>query len=489
MQRNNDDMSIEPKATRKTLASDAEAIFRRGVAAVQPRRLIERAVQFSSDAAHDVNLLLGTEWLKLDDYQRFVVVGAGKASGAMAAALVELLQPRLSLGQELLGWVNVPDDCQDLAGPVRIHRSRPAGSNLPTDRVVAGTREIVALVDSLTPSDLCFCLVSGGGSALLAWPVEGVSLMDKRQASQLLAARGATIQQLNRFRRQLSQVKGGRLVTRQQAGKFISLILSDVLGDPLELIASGPTVIDPTNTPESARAVLSELGIAWNDLPASIRRHLQPVEPDDIPQPAGRPVVNLLVGSLEIAVAAAAEEARARGYEATTEIQARTEVTAFEEGQRLADWIVGCGQTGEPSQPKNGQSTCLISGGEPVVKLCADPGLGGRNQELVLSGLARLLAAETESVSLPSDFCLLSAGTDGEDGTTTAAGARIDGDFITHCRDLRLDPTPYLQGNDSYRFFAHAGGLVLTGPTGTNVGDLRVVLRGGQGTKGENQLN
>lgn len=475
-------------------ALDAAAIFRQGVAAVQPRHLIERAVRCERD-----RLLVGGESLELADYQRIVVVGAGKASGAMAAALVEQLQPRLGSGQVLTGWVNVPDDCQEQAGPIRIHHSRPAGSNLPTERVVSGTQEIVALVDSLTPRDLCFCLISGGGSALLAWPVAGISLADKREASQLLASRGATIQQLNRFRRQLSRVKGGRLVARQQAGKFISLILSDVLADPLELIASGPTVSDPMNRPDSARAVLQELGIGWGELPASVSQWLldadtagrgSQAESDSQSPRRGRPVRNLLVGSLGIAVEAAAAEARRRGYEVTTEIQQQPDVTAIAEGRRLANWILASQPAPESNLPSGGgRATCLISGGEPIVKLCAVPGSGGRNQELVLAGLAELLAAPPGLAGQLTDFCLLSAGTDGEDGTTTAAGARIDGDFIRHCRDLRLDPTPYLQANDSYRFFTEAGGLLLTGPTGTNVGDLRIALQAGRPASGENQLN
>ncbi|MFN6110091.1 MAG: glycerate kinase [Planctomycetota bacterium] len=487
-------MSADPQTGRSRLALDAEAIFRAGVAAVQPQRLIERAFKFEQ-----AWLLVGDEPLRLGDYRRIVIVGAGKASGAMATALVEQLQPRLGQAQELVGWVNVPDDCRATAGPVRIHRSRPAGSNLPTERVVAGTREIVALVDSLTPRDLCFCLISGGGSALLAWPVDGISLADKCESSRLLAARGATIQQLNRFRRQLSQVKGGRLVARQQAGKFISLILSDVLGDPLELIASGPTVSDPANTPDSARVVLEELGLDWSEFPASIGQWLRRATPggkaahgnfDGASHAPSRAVRNLLVGSLALAVEAAAAEARTRGYQVTTEIQQRPEVTALEEGGRLANWILDSGlELGAGPAKENGRASCLISGGEPIVRLCSQPGLGGRNQELVLAGLAELLAAAPGSAGWLNDFCLLSAGTDGEDGTTTVAGARIDGDFIRHCRELRLDPTPYLATNNSHQFFSEAGGLLLTGPTGTNVGDLRIVIRSGGQLTGENQLN
>lgn len=452
------------------LSADARAIFERGVAAVQPAALIARHVAIAAG-----ELRVGPARLALETIERVVVVGAGKASGAMAAALVARLQPVLQPAQQLVGWVNVPDDCRDEAGPVRLHRSRPAGSNLPTERVLDGTREIVGLVESLGPKDLCFCLISGGGSALLALPVEGISLENKRATSALLSSRGASIQQLNRVRRQLSQVKGGGLIARRRAGEFVSLILSDVLGDPLELIASGPTVADPANTPASALAALEELGIDLTELPAGVQRHLRGAElsgatSQPLPGVVARPPVNLLVGNLTAAVEAAAEEARSRGYEVVTELQVLPSVTAEEEGERLAAWLVDR-RPGE-------RPVCLVSGGEPTVRLCPQPGLGGRNQQLVLAGLKAMLGEEQRSQisdSLP-DFCLLSAGTDGEDGNTTAAGATVDGEFIRRCRKLRLDPTPYLQANDAYRFFLEQGGLVSTGPTGTNVGDLRILL-------------
>lgn len=462
--------SVHPYHRSSRLNADARAIFDRGVAAVQPKALISRHVTVLAD-----ELLAGPLRLSLAEIERVVVIGAGKASGAMAAALVARLQPALKPGQQLLGWINVPDDCSDEAGPVRLHHSRPAGSNLPTERVVAGTRAIVSLVESLGPKDICFCLISGGGSALLALPDEGISLEEKRATSALLSARGASIQQLNRVRRQLSQVKGGGLVARRRAGEFISLILSDVLGDPLELIASGPTVSDPANTPESALAVFTELGIGLDELPPSVKAHLlrsseSRAAREQLLQQTASPAVNVLVGNLPAAINAAAEEARARGYEVLTELQQSPSVTADAEGVRLAEWILRQGASGRP--------VCLISGGEPIVRLCPRPGLGGRNQQLALAGTKTLLESgpnRQTSDSMP-DFSLLSAGTDGEDGNTTAAGAIIDGEFIRRCRNLRLDPTPYLEANDANRFFTEQGGLLSTGPTGTNVGDLRILL-------------
>ena len=164
--------------SKSELAADAAAIFQSGVEAVQPAALIARNLRIDGG-----NLLIGGESLAIAGLRRVVVIGAGKASGAMAAAVVDLLQPKLASSQQLVGWVNVPDDCRDDAGPVRLFHSRPAGSNLPTDRVIEGTRRIVALVESLRDGDLCICLISGGGSALLAWPIEGISLEEKRATS------------------------------------------------------------------------------------------------------------------------------------------------------------------------------------------------------------------------------------------------------------------------------------------------------------------
>lgn len=470
--------------SKSELAADAAAIFQSGVEAVQPAALIARNLRIDGG-----NLLIGGESLAIAGLRRVVVIGAGKASGAMAAAVVDLLQPKLASSQQLVGWVNVPDDCRDEAGPVRLFHSRPAGSNLPTDRVIEGTRRIVALVESLRDGDLCICLISGGGSALLAWPLEGISLEEKRATSQFLSARGASIQQLNRVRRQLSQVKGGRLLNRYRGGRFISLILSDVLGDPLELIASGPTVHDPQDTRQSALAVFDELEIDLNEIPRSVRELLSgtegPFDKDPAPMSpsisADAPAaVNLLVGSLRTAVEAAVIEAKARGYRIATEIQTRASVRAEDEGRRLAehclDWSLPRGQA--EAEPTGARGLCLISGGEPVVQLGPHPGQGGRNQQLVLSALEFLAGrlGNGQTAGKFPDFCLLSAGTDGEDGNTTVAGAIIDGEFIARCLALRLDPTPYLGGNDAYHFFETHGGLVRTGPTGTNVGDLRILL-------------
>lgn len=477
------------------LAADAAAIFQSGVAAVQPAALIARHLRIERG-----QVLIGGESLALAGLRRIVVVGAGKASGAMAAAVVNLIQPQLDPSQRLLGWVNVPDNCQDEAGPVRLFHSRPAGSNLPTERVVEGTRQIVALVESLDRDDLCLCLISGGGSALLAWPIDGVSLEEKRATSQLLSARGASIQQLNRVRRQLSQVKGGRLVARKRAGRFISLILSDVLGDPMELIASGPTVFDPQDTRQSARRVFDELGIDLAVLPQSVRDQLcskearagiapECLDRPTVNAPAAPSAVNLLIGSLSVAIEAAAKEARARGYRVSTEIQRLPSVSAEDEGRRLAAYCLSPeAKVDEPRElQKDRGGHCLISGGEPIVQLCPHPGQGGRNQQLALAALESLTERlkNRQLAGKSPDFCLLSAGTDGEDGNTTAAGAIIDGEFIARCLSLRLDPTPYLAGNDAFHFFESHGGVVWTGPTGTNVGDLRIILahEAGSGSK------
>ena len=219
------------------LRTDAERIWRAGVAAVQPARLIREHVRVDGDVLH-----VGDEAIDLRHVGRIAIVGAGKAAGAMAVALEDVLGPRLLADKNVTGWVNVPDDCVVPTARVHLHAGRPAGVNEPRPEGVEGTRRILELVGSLGPADLCICVLAGGGSALLPAPVPEISLDDKIRVTRLLSAAGANIEQLNTVRRQLSLIKGGGLARACRAGRLITLIISDVLGDPLDAIASGPTV-------------------------------------------------------------------------------------------------------------------------------------------------------------------------------------------------------------------------------------------------------
>ena len=232
------------------LRRDALRIWQAGVDAVRSDRLVRQHLRVEGRT-----LVIGVDRLDLDRIGRIAVVGAGKAGAGMAAAVEEVLGPGLLEQKQVTGWVNVPEDCVRLLARIHLHGARPPGVNEPTAAGVQGAEEILRIVESLGPDDLCLCLLSGGGSALLPAPVEGITLDDKLAVTRHLSAAGANIQELNTVRKQLSRIKGGGLARACRAGRLVSLIISDVLGDPLDVIASGPTVPD-TSTPEAALEVL-----------------------------------------------------------------------------------------------------------------------------------------------------------------------------------------------------------------------------------------
>ncbi len=455
------------------LSADAQCIWWAGVRAVDPARLVPEHVSIDGDL-----LRVEDEIIDLRTVRRVAIVGAGKASGAMAVALEQVLGPHVLAEKNFIGWVNVPGDCLVHTSRAHLHAARPAGVNEPRSEGVAGTRQILELVTSLGPDDLCFCVLSGGGSALLPAPVPGIKLDDKIRLTQLMSAAGANIEQLNAVRRPLSLVKGGGLARACRAGRLISLILSDVLGDPLEAIASGPTVFGKTS-PNEALQVLADLQLVGEpDLAAIVhwlrqtvdREGEAPAEPctGNAAVLAGASssqlshVTNIVIGNNAVAVDAAGWEAERLGYSHAMIAASRAEGLAEEVGEHLAAMAIRMRDKPGPD--------CLISGGEPTVNL-VDPnvrGLGGRNQQLALAALAKLGACNR--------IALLSGGTDGEDGPTDAAGAVVNAKVVACAEQLGLDTRDYLRRNDAYRFFEATGGLFKTGPTHTNVCDLRVVL-------------
>jgi glycerate 2-kinase len=450
------------------LRADALAIWQAAVEAVRSDRLVCQNVRVEGDW-----LVIGNEQLALASIGRIAVVGAGKAGAGMAAGLEAALGPRVLAEKDVSGWINVPDD---VAGTLRVpttihlHAARPAGLNEPTEAGVYGAQQILRIVQSLGPADLCLCLISGGGSALLPAPVPGVSLEEKQAVTRLLSAGGANIQELNTVRKQLSRIKGGRLARACRAGRLNALIISDVLGDPLDVIASGPTVPD-SSTPQEALAILERyLGGDESLAPAALaylRRQTSRGSLRD-PQPPVR-VTNLIIGNNALAVDAAGIEAERRGYSHAMHAATSLEGPAEEIGQHLASMAV---------RMLNGPGPdCLITGGEPTVKLAPPElrGKGGRNQQLVLAAAIELSSLPL-SLSPTLPLCLLSGGTDGEDGPTDAAGAILDADTFARLREQNLDPADYLRRNDAYHFFERTGGLIKTGPTHTNVCDVRVVV-------------
>ncbi len=343
------------------LRRDAVQIWKAGVAAVRSDRLVEEAIRIDGGT-----LWVGDEPVDLARVGRIAVVGAGKAGAGMAAGLERALGPQWLAAKQVSGWINVPADCARPLERIHLHPARPAGVNEPTEAGVAGAREILRLVESLSADDLCFVLISGGGSALLPAPVEGVTLADKLAVTRHLSAAGAPITDLNTVRKQLSRIKGGGLARACRAGRLFALIISDVLGDPLDVIASGPTVPDRT-APQDALDVLERYG-GRGALPASIFDYLQQ-RPAAAPAEPKCHVTQLVIGNNALAVDAAGIEAERLGYSHAMLAQAAPEGAAEEVGRSLA--ALGLGMLAGPGPD------CFISGGEPVVKL-APPSAGAK---------------------------------------------------------------------------------------------------------------
>lgn len=398
----------------------------------------------------------------LDGAGRILVVGAGKAGGRMAAGLETVLQ----VERNVVGLVNIPEGTPQSTTRIHLHPARAAGSNHPTAAGVAGTEEMLALLASAGPNDVAFCLLSGGGSALLPAPAEGISLEDKQAITKLLHASGATIDEMNAVRKHLSRVKGGRLAEAFRGRYLLSLIISDVVGDPLDVIASGPTAPDPT-TFADALAVIDKFDLRGRT-PGAVLHYLERGTRGEIPEtPKALPenTVNAIVASNARSLDAAKRKAIAHGYYVV-------DLGPFVEGETkdvaiaVAGIVRSIRSRGEPAKPP----ACILLGGETTVALGANPGKGGRNQEFVLAMLDKLGKNGMTGVTV------LSAGTDGEDGPTDAAGAVATRESITAARSLGLSTATHLARHDAYAYFAATDGLIRTGLTGTNVMDVRIVL-------------
>jgi hydroxypyruvate reductase/glycerate 2-kinase len=324
---------------------------------------------------------------------------------------------------------------------------------------------MLALLASAGPEDVAICLLSGGGSALLPAPAVGITLDDKQTVTKLLHACGATIREMNAVRKHLSRVKGGRLAQAFRGKWLVTLIISDVVGDPLDVIASGPTAPDPT-TFVDAVAVLDNYGLT-DRVPVAVLEHLRAGMRGEIPEtPKTLPptVSNVVIGSNATALTAARRDAESRGYRVL-------DLGPFVEGETkevavvLAGIVRSIRERGKPVAPP----VCVLVGGETTVTLGPSPGKGGRNQDFVLA-LADKLGDDGMT-----GVCVLSGGTDGEDGPTDAAGAVATAETRARATALGFDPADHLRRHDAYPLFDAVGGLVRTGLTGTNVMDVRVI--------------
>ncbi len=389
------------------------------------------------------------------------VFGGGKAGRIMAEAVEAALADQLD---RLQGIVNVPAEFDGELARLSLRAGRPVGSNHPTVEGVRATEAQLELVERVRPGDLALCLFSGGGSALLPAPVEGVSLHDKQHVTQLLHACGASIDEMNCVRKHLSRYKGGRLGERLVARgcRVVSLLVSDVIGDPLDVIASGPTAADPT-TFADALAVLERYQLV-KQTPHAVLEHLQRGVAGEIPETPkyiSQQIQNIVLCNNAHSLAAASAKAESLGYRVLN-------LGSFLDGETRhvaavhAALVRSIRRDAVPGAPP----ICLLSGGETTVTLGSTPGKGGRNQEFVLACLLKLVGEK--------NFVVLSAGTDGEDGPTDAAGAIVDAS--TWDRVGHRQPREYLDRHDAYSFFEATGDLFKTGLTNTNVMDVRVLL-------------
>ncbi len=428
-----------------SLRRQALRIFRAAVEAAAPGVAVSRHLKLRGDT-----LVAGYHRYRLKDFANIYVIGAGKAAAQMAQAVERLLGPRITAG-----LVNVK---AGESAPLRRVQMNESGHPVPDRKGEQGAARIAEIAGLAGPDDLVLCLISGGASALLPLPAPPVTLADKQEITRLLLHCGANIHEINCIRKHISLVKGGGLARLAYPATVLTLVLSDVIGDDLDVIGSGPTVADRT-TFADARTVFDKYAI-WDQVPPGVRARLS-AGARETPKP-GDPIFakvrNVIVGSNRLAVDAAARQARALGFR-TLVLSTTVQGEAREVARVFAAIAREIHITGRPLKPP----ACVIAGGETTVTIHGT-GLGGRNQEFTL-------AAALDIAGL-KNVVVLSAGTDGADGPTDAAGAMADGTTIARGHDA----VGMLANNDSYHFFEPLGDLIKTGPTGTNVADIQIIL-------------
>ena len=442
-------------------SADACKIFRAALGRVDPLEMIGRCMAIEAG-----ELLIRAEHeearFAFSDYDRVVVAGIGKGAARMALGVERVLGERISGG-----LVAVKEGCNE---PLLKLSVIEAGHPLPDARSIRAAEGLLALGRTVDERTLALFLVSGGGSAVACAPVEGLSLQDKIATTRLLLACGATIQEVNCVRKHLSALKGGRLAEAFAPASVVSLILSDVVGDDLDVIASGPAVADPT-TFADALEIIRRYEIETR-APAAVINFLRrgaERKARETPKP-GDPVFDrvrsILLGNNRQALEAGQAQARTLGYAAMVLTSRLTG-----EAREAALTILGIGKDIAASGFPLARPACILTGGETTVTV-RGTGRGGRNQEMALAFLAALARAPKDAEAL----LFFSASTDGSDGETDAAGAFAFSELLTRARAAGLDPQAFLSNNDSYNFFNSCGGLVRTGHTNTNVCDIQILL-------------
>lgn len=436
------------------LRQSARQIWEAALDASNPASCIRRVVRFESGA-------LWVAGREVPLQGRLIVIGAGKPGAAMARVIEEILGDRISAGLVVTKYGH--------SLPLARIRLAEAGHPIPDEAGVRAAGETRELVSGLSALDVVLCLISGGGSALWPAPAPGVTLEEKQQVTSLVQRAGATIHELNTVRKHLSAMKGGQLAKWASPARVVSLIISDVIGDPLDFIASGPTAPDTTSFSD-ALSVIQKYGIS---APGAVVERLKNGARGLIPEtpkpgdPVFKNVNNVIVANNRLLVDAAAGKARGLGFN-TLILSTEVEGEAKDVGRFFAAMAREIATSGNPAKPP----ACVMAAGETTVTVRGH-GLGGRNQEMAL---AWAIGAAERPQANPS--CFASVATDGTDGPTTAAGGLVDPSTFSRAKQMGLSPLDYLLENDSFNFLTRTGDLIVTGPTGTNLMDLQILLVG-----------
>jgi glycerate 2-kinase len=446
-----------------TTIENKERLIRNGEISInrKARALALNSLEFALNAVDPKGIMKSRLLLKnffdLKKFKDVYVIGGGKASGSMAEALEQVLGGRITEG-----LVNVPHGTKPKTKIIELHG---ASHPTPDDAGVEGTRRMLEIAELAKEEDLIICLISGGGSSLMPLPRGEVSIADKREITDALLKCGATINEINTVRKHISDFKGGWFAKKAYPATILNLILSDVVGDPLDFIASGPTVPDSTTFSDAIK-VLNKYGL-WNRTSQSIRKVLSDGDKGLIPDTpkandeAFKKVFNILVGNNRVASLAACRHLKSEGL-GTVLLTTTLEGEARHVGVVLAAIAREVCVSGNPVPKPAG----MIAGGETTVTVTGK-GSGGRNQEIAL--------AAAEKVKGLDGVVVASLSTDGVDGPTDAAGAIVDGKTVARAAKTGLAPEEYLAENDSYHFFSKLDDLIFTGPTGTNVNDISVI--------------
>ena len=428
-------------------------LYRAALQAVDAHAAVARALH----RVHNIITIAGHSY-DLATVQNLYVIGFGKAAATMARSAEDAFGDAITAGIVVTKYGH-----HDATRRIEVLE---ASHPIPDAAGISATQRILALCDAAGADDLVICLVSGGGSALLTSPMEGLTLADEQETTRLLMLAGAPITDLNTVRKHLSQVKGGQLARHVAPAPLITLVLSDVIGDSLEVIASGPTVPDET-TYADALAVLDHYGVRAT-VPQAVRDHLEAGALGQIAETpkAGASFfadsVTRVIGNSQLALDAAAHEAEVMGLSALV-LSSGIDGEAAHAARFLVSAATQVRRRGQPIHPP----CCLLAGGETTVNVRGD-GHGGRNSEFALAAALALDGAD--------EIVVASLATDGGDGPTDAAGAVATTRTLAHARAMGLDAASFLRRNDAYTFFARVGGLVKLGPTGTNVNDLMIAL-------------